>query len=601
MTLRAIIGLVVFNVLILGIGGGVLWGLRGWRWWTDFVRLAGVAYLIGLASLMILLTFELVVGVPINLATLAVSGLALFGSGLVLGVIQGHSYPSLRPPGWRLPRMSVFVALFVAGIVVYFEALFRAGRLGVIEAEWDAWAFWVPKAQAIYFFGKLDPEFLSSLPSVSPSYPPGLPVVHAAAFHAMGSADVATLYLQYWFYAAGFAAAVVGFLAHRLRAAILVPLTLLVLVMPSLVNRAVSVYADVPLGYLVAVAALLVVVWLEERQLWQLVGATTLLAGAMLTKREGLLFVGCVLVAAFAASWKGRSTVWLRLVGAGLAVVMLTLPWRVWFTAKGLPADAPDAGYLGAFGLLERVWPSLRLVAETLFNPEHWLVASALAAAAIVLGLLAGAWMRSVYAAVFMSCAIAAATWAIWANSSLLFTQADSANPIVRLLGTPVLVLAVLTPLLLDAAWTGPTGVLRPSSKAGTWSWEWLLRRSRAAWSIVLAAAVVYPASAFVGYSGQTLPGGFPRFPGTTDCVDAPVTGQRVRLVVGYADSYPEANALRTRALAAGLANTELGQDGCGRLRVFVDDLPSLAASRPLVAEATAANLEATVELDPDG
>ena len=48
MTLRAIGGLLVFNLFILGVGAGVLWGIRGWRWWTELVRLIGVAYFLGL-------------------------------------------------------------------------------------------------------------------------------------------------------------------------------------------------------------------------------------------------------------------------------------------------------------------------------------------------------------------------------------------------------------------------------------------------------------------------------------------------------------------------------------------------------------------------
>ncbi len=69
--------------------------------------------------------------------------------------------------------------------------------------------------------------------------------------------------------------------------------------------------------------------------------------------------------------------------------------------------------------------------------------------------------------------------------------------------------------------------------------------------------------------------------------------------MVGYADSYPEAVALRARAAAAGLTDTELAQDGCGRLRVFVDDLAPGDASR-LVAEASVARLDPSLESDPD-
>ena len=43
----------------------------------------------------------------------------------------------------------MFVALFVAGIVVYFEALFRAERLAGVAREWDSWALWLPKSKAL--------------------------------------------------------------------------------------------------------------------------------------------------------------------------------------------------------------------------------------------------------------------------------------------------------------------------------------------------------------------------------------------------------------------------------------------------------------------
>ena len=65
-TLRAIGGLLVFNLFIVGVGAGVLWGVRGWRWWTDFVRLIGVAYFLGLSALMIVTTLELVIGIPVG-------------------------------------------------------------------------------------------------------------------------------------------------------------------------------------------------------------------------------------------------------------------------------------------------------------------------------------------------------------------------------------------------------------------------------------------------------------------------------------------------------------------------------------------------------
>lgn len=600
MTIRAIAGLVVFNLTVLGVGAAILWGLGALRWWTELVRLAGVAYLLGLGSLMILLTFELVLGVPITLVTSAVSLVGLAAAGLALGLRLGHARPPLRPPEWYFPRISLFAAASLAGLVVYFEGLFRAARLSSILGEWDGWWFWVPKAKAIYFFGRLEPELLAFFPDPSPSYPPGLPAVHAVAFHGMGSADDTTLHVQYWFYAVGFTAALVGLLGPRVRQNILAPLVLLIVLAPSFVARLTWTYADLPLGYLVAVAALLIILWVEERRTWQLVAATILLSGAMLTKREGILFAACVLFAAFATSWREWRAVWPRLAIGGLVAFALALPWRIWFMAHGLPSDAPSAGYLGAFTYVERAWPSLELAVTTLFESELWLIAPVLVAVAIVLASLADAWVISIYAAVFAGAAIAAATWTIWSNPSLPFTQDDAVNPIVRMTGTTILVLAALTPLLLERAWSG-RGERRVPSRVARAGPDAFVSRSLAAWAMVLVVALAYPAAMVVGYSGQTLPGGLPRFPGTSDCVAAPIPGQRVRFVVGYADSYPEAHALRERAVAAGLRAPEVSQDGCGRLRVFVDDLPTVAAGNALIAPARSVGLEPTLESDSGG
>ncbi len=373
MTVRAIAGLLVYNLFLLGVGAAVLWGVRGWRWWTELVRLAGVAYLLGVASLMIVLTLELVLGLPIGAWTILLSGALLVVAGLVAGRVRRHAAPGLRPPGWRFPALTLFGAGFVAGIVVYFEALLRADRLSGITREWDSWAFWMPKAQSLYFFDRLEADFLEQLPQLA-SYPPGMAFIQSGAFHAMGSADTASLHVQYWFLAAGFVGAVIGLLATRVHEAILFPVLLLFLVSPSLLERVTTLYADVPLGYLIAVAALLVLLWILDRETWQLAAATILLAGAMLTKREGLLFAACVLLAAFVATWREWRTLWKLVAVCGVVAFALTAPWRIWFTAEGLESDGPDAGYVGAFGYLERVRPSFELAVETLFASDLWRV-----------------------------------------------------------------------------------------------------------------------------------------------------------------------------------------------------------------------------------
>jgi hypothetical protein len=594
-TLRAIGGLVVLNVFILSVGAGVLWGLRGWRWWTELVRLAGVAYLLGWSALMLVMTYELVLGIPVGAATVLLDGATIVALGVLLGRRRGFTAPMLRAPGWRLPRLSLLAAAFLAGLLVYVEGFFRAGRLAGVAREWDSWANWIPKAQEIFRSGRLEPDFLRLVQDLQlPSYPPGLATIQAAAFHAMGSADTATLHVQYWFFAVAFVGAAIGLLANRVHHAILFPVLLAFLVAPSLLDWNSTLYADIPLGYLVAVAALLVLLWIEEKEPWQLAAATVLVSGAMLVKREGLLFVACVVVAGFVASFAERRRLWPRLFVAGVAAVALVLPWRIWFMAHDLAGDTPGAGGGVTLVRSDRFWPSVEFGVATLFDQALWRFVPYVAAAAVLLALLAGAWRASLYAAVFFVSALASAAWVFWVNPGLGLTSDEWTAR--RFTGTTVLALAVLTPLLLQRAWSSRAAVSvrePPGPDAIVW-------RSRLAWGVVLLGVLSHPGAMLVGYSGSGLPGGWPSFPGSSSCAAAPVPGAGVRVVIGYADSYPAAEAMRSRAVAAGLEAAEVGRDECGRLRVLVDDVATGEASRRLAARAESAGLEPTVETDPD-
>lgn len=594
MTLRAISGLLVLNLFFLGVGAGALWGIRGWRSWTELVRLMGVAYFLGLAAVMIVSMLELVVGIPLDPVTVLVSGTLVVVAGVALGRIRGFAAPGLRPPGFRFPRLSVFAAVFLAGIVVYFEALFRAGRLAGVAREWDSWANWLPKSRSLYLSERLDLDFLALVPQLT-SYPPGHTTIQVLAFHAMGSADTVTLHLQYTFMAAFFVAAVVGLLAGRVRQAILFPVLLAFLVVPYLLDWLTTVYADIPMGYFVGLAALFVALWLDERQSWQLAAATLLVSGAMLTKREGMLFAACVLFAGLVASFAERRQAWPRLLAAGLAAFALVLPWRIWVFAHGLPSAGSDTGYDGPVSDLDRLWPAFEIAVRSFFHESLWSFAPVLMVGALVLAVLSAAWRISLFAAAWLAAGVGAVTWVLWVNHGLALLHDDWA--IRRLIGTPVLVLAVLTPLLLQRAWS--SGARPPVARA--WSGlQALFRPHAAAWSIVLVGLLVFPASALVGYSGSGLPGGWLGFPGTAGCGTPPVGGTDVRLVVGYANSYPEAERMGARARVAGLDGVETSQDGCGRVRVYVDDLPTSEAAQALAVEARAAGLTTTVELDPD-
>lgn len=595
MTIRAIAGLVAFNTLVFVIGAALLWGGRAWRSWAGLMRLGGVAYLTGVAALVVALTLELVLGIPIGGVTIVATVLGLATAGALVGRRMGNRWLRLPLGGWRLPRLTLLGALFAASIAVYLQALFRSARLQPL-AEWDAWWVWTLKAKALYFFGDLGGEaFVPSGPGGA--YPPGLPLLESAAFHAMGSADVVTLHLQYWFLSAGFVAALLGLLAGRVRQTILLPLVVLTLVMPSLTDRITDGRADVPLAYLLAIGSLLLVLWLEERHGWHLAAATVFLASAMLTKREGILLAACIAAAAFAASWGDRRRAWPKLALASFTAFALPLPWRIWFSAQGFQSDAPTTGYLGFLDQLDRAVPSLRLTLRTFFDYDLWLLLPALAIVAALLAALAAAARIAAFIAVFFAASTIACAWVIWSNPEYEITQDYGLTPIVRLVGDAVLVLAAVTPLALERAWSGGN-VVRSRGLTSAVESSTSRRRRWFAWGVVLVAAMCYPASMLAGTTALRLPGGLPSFPSPSECVLPVAEGQGLRVVLGYVDTYREASSLRART--AGLPGpVGVEQDGCGRLRVFVDGISSLEAAAEVAARAESLGLEPTLERDP--
>lgn len=449
MTAHAIFGLALLNAFLLLVGWGMLYAVRGWSSWAEAARLAGLAYLLGVAVSGALWVLELVVGIPFTLATILLTGLAVIAVAGLIGRRLGRRLPP-RTEAVSLPRLSIPTAIFVAATVVVFEALFRAGRLRGLY-EYDAWAFWVPKGKAIYFFHGLDEGFFKTLPG--PSYPPLVPALHAASFHFMGSADVVTLHLQFWFLLVGFVAAVAGLLAPRVPSLLLWPFVLLALVSPQLIGRALQPQADLLLDELVAGGALLVALWLLDREAWQLGGATILLAGAMLTKREGFLLAACIVVAALAASVRDARRAWPRLALVGVVAFLASVPWRIWFETRGLPSDAPESGGLGLLDHLDRAWPSLHLTLRVLFTYDFWLVVAPIGILALLAALLAGRVALGVYAALLFLLGVAGFTWITWSFPSLPIAETPALNPIIRSVGALVLISAGLVPLLLGSAW----------------------------------------------------------------------------------------------------------------------------------------------------
>ena len=157
-------------------------------------------------------------------------------------------------------------------LAVYFVALFAATRL-MPAHEWDGWWVWTIRAKAIYYDGDLGDAGLV-LGSVYPSYPPGLSVLYAGALESMGAVDMVTLHLQNWFLALGFSTALLVLFADRVRVWISLPAVVLVTTLPALTEQAPLFHADALLAYEIAIAVVLLLLWLDDEQRWRCAAAS---------------------------------------------------------------------------------------------------------------------------------------------------------------------------------------------------------------------------------------------------------------------------------------------------------------------------------------
>jgi hypothetical protein len=454
MTVRAIAGLFALNGAFALLGLSLLWSLGALPRWADTLRLAGVGYLAGVAAFGALWTQLLVIGVPFGgwgiVATLAVGTSAVCVLGLALGRSMPRGFGDGRGSS-TAALLTTAAGVALAGLLL--EALFRAARLQSLQA-YDAWAFWVPKAKAIFFFGGLDEQVFTTLPG--PTYPPLVPILDAAAFHAMGGVDTVTLHLQYWFLVVGAVAAIAGLLHRRAHPLLLWPTLLLFLVVPRFGAGLLTPQADVLVDVFFVVGALLLALWLSDGGSWRLAASAVLLAGATLTKREGLLFAAAAIAAALLAAtlWRRPGRRWL--VVSALLVGAAAVPWRLWYRHMGIGGEAPsDAGLGGSF---DRLADSLRLSFDVLFDTGLWSVVPIVALVALGAALVWGDRRLALFIGMLLGIVFVGGAWVTYSFADIPITADEAVNPIVRYTGAVVLLAGAATPLLLDSVWRGREG-----------------------------------------------------------------------------------------------------------------------------------------------
>jgi hypothetical protein len=381
------LGLAALDVVLLAAGIGVLYGLGLVRSGRHALRNAGLALVVGWASVGIVVSTALVLGAPVTPWIVASIAVAVAGGGFLLGRrVPARPMRSVGEPG-----AASWVAVAAAAvIVIQLAALFRRALAAGAPLEWDAWAFWLPKAKSIVEFSGLDTGVGGFTSFAHPSYPPLVPALEASAFAFMGETGASPLALQHWVVAAAFFGALASLLAVRVRPAILWPSLALLALLPTFAVLIGSSLGDESLMLLLGLGGASAALWLLERDARYAALAGIFLAAAALAKDEGLLIAVVLAGTTLAAAVARRPRRPLAPALVLLAPVAALAPWKLWLRLNDVPtpgdyrlSDLFDPGLLSE--RLDRLSYAANALPGYVFEPGRWLLAVPLMLAATLL------------------------------------------------------------------------------------------------------------------------------------------------------------------------------------------------------------------------
>ena len=376
--MSAYAGVVLLDALYLGVGAAVLAGLGIARTLKAAALHAGLALVVGWALIGTAASLLLIAGLGAVVWQILVAAVIVTGAALMLARrVPARRTRRLRnAAGWQ-----TWIAVAgAAALVVYLEALFWRSRFAEPTA-WDAWAFWVPKAKSIVYFGGLDTSAGGFTSFANPDYPPFAPAAESLVFRFAGGVRTDVLPLQHWILVAGFFGALAVLLGRRVPPWILWPSLTLLALMPGFTRLVGSSLADEPLAMLVTLAGICAALWLLEDDARLAVLAGIFLVAGTLLKNEGLLYALLIAILLAVVARGHRAVV----PGAlAAAAVIAIVPWKLWLSANDVPrtalydpADLLRPGYLADRS--GRLWTAVRDVPGYFFSWDAWLVAVPLA------------------------------------------------------------------------------------------------------------------------------------------------------------------------------------------------------------------------------
>jgi hypothetical protein len=434
--------------LVAGIGVSRAFGL-----WTGrpSVKALGLVYLSGFAAYGVLAQLLLVLGLPLTAWQVVAICVVLAGGALLPVGIPMPASGERRPwPGSRPAKVAATAVVAMLGAIaidLWFQPLWA----------YDSWTFWTPKARALAQLGGLDASWFTSADLLNKDYPILLPALEAAGFRFTGY-ETPLLDLQSWLLLAAFVGGVAWLLEARAPRLVVWTVLAMVVFAPATVEQLAYAEADIPMAVFFALAGLGGALWLQERDARFAAVLALFAAATVATKVEGLIFVVVLLLVLAALALRRSLRLAFAVAGTGLiALTLSVLPWQLWLRAH----DVESQGSLGRLTdvsfMLDhagRLPHATAYVAVRVLDPTRWLLVVPLAALASWLAIRAGERELPLLAAATFLLSLAGVVLAYWTTPlDFDYHLATSAR---RVVSGPVLLLAVLTPLLASRAAADP-------------------------------------------------------------------------------------------------------------------------------------------------
>ncbi|MGZ4354783.1 MAG: hypothetical protein ACXVZ4_14710, partial [Gaiellaceae bacterium] len=326
---RVVLGLAALDACMLVVGWALLYGLGLVRDARNGARHAGTALVTGWAATGVVLSLALALGVGFGTATIVGVWALLAAAGLVAARFVPAREPA-RPAAretsrpWRLTAAAAAAGVAVLLLVLLVRAAAPTGVLYV-----DVWNFWLTKAKSIFYIHGLSTHAGGYTRYENPDYPPLYPAVEAVTYRFIGTTDTMRLPLEHAVVGVGFVLAAAALLRERVRPALLWPGLLLLLLMPMFEQLVGSLMADEPLAILFALGGVTGTLWVLDRDPRWAALAGLFLAGATLTKNEGLMLSVALVIPLALASGRIRRPRAAALLAVGPPLVAFVV-WKLW-------------------------------------------------------------------------------------------------------------------------------------------------------------------------------------------------------------------------------------------------------------------------------